>query len=66
MICPIIFTFQAKAQSMELVECRKEKCAWWVIHEHPNAEGCAIAELSNNLKTISLRIAELSMKMDTV
>jgi len=43
-------------------ECVEEKCAWYVIHEKPNAEECAIAELSNNLKTISLRIAELSSK----
>ncbi len=67
-ICPLLLI--AIKQSENIItdpekiwaQCLKEKCAWYVIHEIPNAEGCAIAELSNNLKTISLRIEELSMK----
>lgn len=43
-------------------ECVEEKCAWYVVHEEPNAKECAIKELSDDLKYISLRIAELSSK----
>ncbi len=55
-VCPLLL-IAGKGE-----ECVEEDCAWYVIHEQPNAEGCAIAELSNNLKTISLRIKELSLK----
>jgi len=55
-LCPLLLIAKSGA-----AVCSDE-CAWYVKHEMPNAEGCAIKELSDDLKYISLRIAELSMK----
>ena len=38
------------------VECLKVACAWYVTHELPYSEGCAIAKMSETLKTISMDI----------
>ena len=55
-VCPLLL-IAGKGE-----ECVEKKCAWYIEHEMPNSEGCAIAELSDSLKTISLRIAELSSR----
>lgn len=55
-VCPLLLIASAGD------ECLEEKCAWYVEHEDPNVKECAIKELSDDLKYISLRIAELSSK----
>jgi len=50
-LCPLLFLARRGA-----AECQGEECAWYVRHENPNSEGCAIKELSDSLKTISLNM----------
>jgi hypothetical protein len=44
------------ATEKDAVECLGEACAWYVIHESPHAEGCAVAKISDVLKTISMNL----------
>jgi len=50
-MCPLLLI--AKKGS---TECPGKECAWYVTHEQPDSEGCAIKELSDSLKTIGLQI----------
>lgn len=54
--CPIIFTHQAMGQSEELVKCKGEKCAWFVKHENPKNEECAIKALADLVKYMTMRM----------
>ncbi len=51
-MCPFLVSAQGSAA------CHGKNCAWFVTHESPKAEECAIKELSDNLKFISMKIAE--------
>jgi len=62
-ICPVFLasaigvTDKIKAMfAMAQITCKKEECAWYVKHEQPLSEGCAIKELSNSLKRISINM----------
>ncbi len=44
------------AAEKNAVECLGEACAWYVIHESPHTEGCAMARISDMLKTMSVNL----------
>ncbi len=58
-ICPLFL--MASKQKGELVtatekngvECLKGACAWYVMHEIPPTEGCAVAKIADLLKYIT-------------
>ncbi len=61
-ICPL-FLMAAK-QKGELVtsndkngvECLKSACEWYVMHEIPPTEGCAVAKMADLMKYISTNL----------
>jgi len=61
-ICPLLLMASrhkgeiATAAGKNAVECLGEACAWFVIHESPHAEGCAMARIADVLKSISLNL----------
>jgi hypothetical protein len=61
-ICPLLLMASQQKEdhvtsaSKESIECLKGACAWYVIHELPYTEGCAVAKLSETLKTISMNL----------
>lgn len=62
LICPLLMIALTPGPDVALqkqaTDCMKEKCAWYTRHEVPNTEGCAIKEISDALKTVSLRMSE--------
>jgi GTPase Era involved in 16S rRNA processing len=46
----------AKGTQQNVAQCLKEKCAWYVSHELPHSEGCAIEKISDSLKYITLNL----------
>lgn len=63
-ICPLLLMAAKQkgelvtANERDSVECLKTACAWYVLHEQPFSEGCAIQKISDDLKQISLSVAK--------
>lgn len=61
-ICPLLLMAikhkenTAKGTQQNVAQCLKEKCAWYVSHELPHSEGCAIEKISDSLKYITLNL----------
>jgi hypothetical protein len=57
-ICPLLLAASKQrgdlvtAADKDSVECLKEACAWYVMHNVPHTEGCAVAKIADSMNSI--------------